>query len=131
MCCDGCVIPSTQGKCGAGFYSFRVIQAWKHGKEDAKTMLQEAWARAGRGGYNNGCFIVTKPGGICINRLPEKDVVPDGATTHDGLKEPNTQFCSSLGSLKYHSISFQFEALVHPCPLIGGFFNMFLNSLWI
>jgi hypothetical protein len=106
-----------------------VTRVEKQGKEDVKAMLEAAWARAGSGGYNMGCVLVTTPGGICIKRLQEKDIVPPGATTTDAGKEPNTQFCSSLGVLQYYSISFEQEALVHSCPLMGGLFYMPLNSL--
>ena len=119
MCHDGYMIPSTEGKCGAGVYNFRVKPAQMRGRDSPKAMLQDAWARAGVGGYNTGCVIVTKPGGILINRLPETHIVPAGATTHDGSKEADRQFCSSPSVLQYYSISFEFEALVHACPPMG------------
>ena len=61
--------------------------------------------------------------------IPKRDSVPPGATTTDAIKEPYTQFCSSPGVLQYYSISFEQEALVHSCPLMGGLFYMLLNSL--
>jgi len=56
---DGMMLPSIEGKCGAGCYCFACQWQYKNGRVDTFAMIEQAWERSVAGKYNSALCRIT------------------------------------------------------------------------